>query len=211
MENTKIAASLLKIQAVKFRPDPPFVWSSGWRSPIYCDNRQALSFPALRGEIADAFAAEIRQQWPEAGGIAGVATGAIAWGALVAERLGLPFLYIRSQAKGHGLQNLVEGALDPALAYVVVEDLVSTGGSSLQAVRALRAAGGQVAGLISIFTYGFPQAAEAFAAEGLEPRSLTNLEALLQMAEEFAYLRPEQKELVRQWQLDPEHWEGSLR
>jgi len=206
VDKSKIAAHLLQIKAVRLSVDAPFTWASGWKSPIYCDNRLILSFPEIRTEVVDAFVARIRQTYPMAGGIAGVATGAIAWGALVAEKMQLPFAYVRSQAKGHGLQNLIEGRIDPKAAYVVTEDLISTGKSSVQAVQALQEAGGRVLGTVAIFSYGFPQAAAAFAPTGTRYTSLTNLETLLQKAAEFDYLRPEEQEIIFAWQQHPDTW-----
>ncbi|TAE46583.1 MAG: orotate phosphoribosyltransferase [Bacteroidetes bacterium] len=209
MENSKIAAHLLQIKAVRLSVSEPFTWASGWKSPIYCDNRLALSYPEVRKDIVQGFVEEIRRLYPQAAGLAGVATGAIAWGALAAEQLGLPFMYIRSQAKGHGLQNMIEGRIEEGASYVVIEDLISTGKSSAQAVQALQAAGGKVLGTLAIFSYGFPQAEQAFAATGTGFSSLTNLSTLLQKAAEFDYLRPEEQEAVFTWQQNPEAWTGS--
>ncbi|MEM7656147.1 MAG: orotate phosphoribosyltransferase [Bacteroidota bacterium] len=202
----KIAEDLLKIKAVVFRPSEPFQWSSGWKSPIYCDNRLTLSHPEIRDRIADAFVSHIREHYPDVEGIAGVATGAIALGALVADRMDLPMVYVRSKAKGHGMQKLVEGHLKEGGKYVVVEDLISTGRSSVQAVNALKEEGGVVLGTIAIFNYGFPKAEEAFAATETPFHSLTNLEALLAKAIENAYLRPDEQVNIREWQQAPEIW-----
>lgn len=206
---TNIAESLLKIKAVRLEPANPFTWASGWKSPVYCDNRRTLSYPALRSLIRDALVAKVREAFPGATGVAGVATAGIPQGALVADALGLPFIYIRSKAKGHGLANQIEGQMDPALSYVVVEDLVSTGGSSLKAVDALREAGGTVAGVISIFNYGFPQASEAFEAAGVPCESLLDLEVLLGKAVEIAYISPLEMEVVSTWRKDPANWSPS--
>ena len=206
MGNSKIAEYLLKIKAVRLSPQEPFTWSSGWRSPIYCDNRLTLSFPDIRRAIRDAFVAEIQARYPDLTGVAGVATGAIAQGMLVAEALDLPFIYIRAQAKGHGMQNRIEGAVDPTGRYVVIEDLVSTGQSSASAVAALQASGATVLGTLAIFSYGFPQAGETFAATGTPFHSLTNLQELLEKALEFDYLEAAERETIFAWQQDPAHW-----
>jgi len=184
----KTAEYLLQINAIKLQPAKPFTWASGWRSPIYCDNRKTLSFPVVRSYIRDAFASKVRQLYPDAEVIAGVATGAIAHGALVADALGLPFIYVRSGAKDHGLGNQIEGYYAEGQRVVVIEDLISTGGSSLGAVRALRAAGCKVEGMIAIFTYGFKKAEEAFAAEECRLDTLGNYSVLVDLAldsEEF--------------------------
>ncbi|MDX1907011.1 MAG: orotate phosphoribosyltransferase [Bacteroidia bacterium] len=206
MSSGKIAEYLLSIQAVKLRVDPPFTWSSGWLSPLYCDNRMILSFPEIRRAVTEAFADEIRSRYPDAAALAGVATGAIAWGALAAELLGLPFVYIRAQAKGHGMQNLVEGRIEADKPYVVIEDLISTGKSSAQAVQALQATGAEVRGVLAIFSYGFPQADVAFAETGVSYHSLTTLHHLLEKAVQFAYLRPEDQALILRWREDPANW-----
>ena len=209
MISSKIAQDLLEIKAVRFSLAPPFTWASGWRSPIYCDNRKTLSYPALRRYIRDAFVAQVRERYPHATGIAGVATGAIAQAALVAEALDLPLVYIRSKAKGHGMQNLIEGAVDPAGQYVVIEDLISTGKSSVAAVKALQAAGPQVMGTLAIFSYGFPQATAAYAETGTSFHTLADMAALMQAAEAAHYLQANQKAVIETWQADPAHWEGA--
>ena len=210
MVSSKIAEYLLKIKAVRLSIDPPFTWSSGWKSPIYCDNRLTLSYPEIRREIRRAFAERIRNEYSEATGIAGVATGAIAQGVMVAEELGLPFIYVRSKAKGHGMQNLLEGKVDPVGKYVVIEDLVSTGKSSVQAVKAIQESGAEVLGTLAIFSYGFPHARATFAETGTSYDSLTNLQELLQKAEEINYLRPQEKDTILSWQNDPEKWQKTL-
>src|SRR5512136_479174 len=151
----KIAEYLLQIKAIKLQPSNPFTWASGWKSPIYCDNRKTLSFPEVRGYIRDTFTDVIKEFYPDVELIAGVATGAVAHGVLVAEKMGLPFIYVRSEAKEHGLGNQIEGYYEPGQKVVVIEDLISTGGSSLGAVNALREAGCEVLGMVAIFTYGF--------------------------------------------------------
>ena len=205
--SNKVAEDLLKIKAVRFSLDPAFTWASGWRSPIYCDNRKTLSHPEVRRYIRDAFVTMIREKYPQATGIAGVATGAIAQGALVAEQLDLPFIYIRSKAKGHGMQNLIEGELDVQGQYVVIEDLISTGMSSARAVQALLDTGATVLGTLAIFSYGFPQAAETFAQTGTTYQTLTSMAALMDAAEKIDYLRPEQKAVIEAWQKAPDQWQ----
>lgn len=206
MNTNSVVANLLKINAIKLRPEQPFTWASGWKSPIYCDNRQTLSFPDVRNNIANAFVELIRSRYPQAEVIAGVATGAIAHGMLVADRLGLPFIYVRSAAKSHGMTNQVEGAFKPGQRVVVVEDLVSTGMSSLAAVDALRAAGCDVQGLVAIFTYQFAQSVEAFAKAGVAIDTLANYTELIEQAVSMGYVQPEHLELLRQWRTSPETW-----
>ncbi len=206
MESSKIAEYLLKIKAVKLRPDEPFTWASGWKSPIYCDNRQTLSYPEIRQAIRNAFVARIRKDYSEATGIAGVATGGIAQAALVAEALDLPMIYIRSQAKGHGMENLLEGKVEAEGQYVVIEDLVSTGGSSAKAVKALQASGATVLATLSIFSYGFPQADDTFRETGTPYYPLANMDDLLTKATEIGYLSSDQVALVRSWRQDPASW-----
>jgi orotate phosphoribosyltransferase len=208
MEETakKTAEYLLQIKAIKLQPANPFTWASGWRSPIYCDNRMTLSFPEVRSFIRDSFAAKARDLYPEAEVIAGVATGAIAHGALVADLLGLPFIYVRSGAKDHGLGNQIEGYFEKGQKVVVIEDLISTGGSSLGAVRALREAGCQVLGMIAIFTYGFARAADAFAAEGCRLDTLGNYGVLVDMAARSGYISHGDVETLKEWRTDPASW-----
>lgn len=202
----KIAQTLLQIKAIKLSPANPFTWASGWRSPIYCDNRKTLSYPAARHEIAVAFADIIRTKYPQAEVIAGVATGAIACGVLAAEELGKPFIYVRSAPKDHGMANQVEGYFEPGAKVVVVEDLISTGGSSLKAVEALRAAGGEVLGMAAIFTYGFPTAAANFEKAGVRLDTLSNYNTLIEMAQEEGYIRPEEMKTLREWRQAPDAW-----
>ncbi len=206
---TNIAAGLLAIQAVRLQPQDPFTWASGWKSPVYCDNRIALSYPALRTAIRDQLVARIRGTFPEATGVAGVATAGIPQGALVADQLQLPFIYVRSKPKAHGLSNQIEGRIQQDLSYVVVEDLISTGGSSIKAIDAIRAAGGKVAGLISIFTYGFPLAAEAMTAADIPNTSLADLNELLAKAVEIEYISPAEMEVINAWRKDPASWSPS--
>ena len=157
------ASKLLNVKAIKLQPNDPFTWASGWKSPFYCDNRKTLSYPGLRNFVKLELVHAVLEHFPEAEAVAGVATGAIAQGALVADELNLPFVYVRSKAKDHGMGNLIEGELEKGSKVVVVEDLISTGGSSLKAVAALREAGYEVVGMVASYTYGFPVAAEAFA------------------------------------------------
>lgn len=201
-----IAQLLLQIKAIKLSPANYFTWASGWHSPIYCDNRKILSFPEARKEVYESFAEVVAQKYPEAEIIAGVATGAIAHGVLVAEELGKPFIYVRSAPKSHGLTNQVEGEYHAGAKVVVIEDLVSTGGSSLSAVEALRAAGCEVLGMVAIFTYGFPAAEENFAAAGVTLDTLSNYDAMIELAVEQGYVAHDQLETLKQWRKDPANW-----
>lgn len=187
-------------------PSTPFTWASGWKSPIYCDNRKTLAFPEIRTLICNRFVELIGAQFPEAEVIAGVATGAIAQGALVADRMGLPFAYVRSAPKSHGLENLIEGQVSEGQKVVVVEDLISTGGSSLAAVDALRMAGCEVLGMAAIFTYGFPAAAARFAEAGCKLFTLTDYNELLQLALQSNYIEASQLPLLKQWREAPDMW-----
>lgn len=202
----KIAQTLLQIKAIKLSPANPFTWASGWRSPIYCDNRKTLSYPQARHEIAVAFAGIIRTKYPQAEVVAGVATGAIACGVLAAEELGKPFIYVRSAPKDHGMANQVEGHFEPGAKVVVVEDLISTGGSSLKAVEALRAAGCEVLGMVAIFTYGFPAAEANFEKAGVSLDTLSNYNTLIELAQEEGYIKPEEMETLREWRQAPDVW-----
>lgn len=202
----KIAQTLLQIKAIKLSPANPFTWASGWRSPIYCDNRKTLSYPQARHEIAVAFAEIIRTKYPQAEVVAGVATGAIACGVLAAEELGKPFIYVRSAPKDHGMANQVEGHFEPGAKVVVVEDLISTGGSSLKAVEALRAAGCEVLGMVAIFTYGFPAAEANFEKAGVQLDTLSNYNTLIELAQEEGYIKPEEMETLREWRRAPDVW-----
>ena len=200
----KVASYLLDIQAVKLSPVNLFTWASGWKSPIYCDNRKTLSYPEVRTYIKEQFAAAIREKYADVDVIAGVATGAIAQGALVAEALGKPFIYVRSSAKDHGLTNLIEGEYKTGQKVVVIEDLISTGGSSLKAVEALRAADCEVLGMVAIFSYGFSKAEENFKAAGCELSTLSNYNALIDIAQKTDYVKAEQVEKLKEWRLSPE-------
>lgn len=201
-----VAAKLIKIKAVKLQPSNPFVWASGWNSPIYCDNRKTLSYPQLRNFIKLELARIIREKYEEVDAIAGVATGAIAQGAMVAEELGLPFVYVRSSPKDHGLENMIEGDLKPGMKVVVIEDLISTGGSSLKAVEAIRADGSDVIGMLAIFTYGFPVAEEAFRKAKVELTTLSNYEAILEIALATNYIHESELTALQEWRKAPETW-----
>lgn len=207
METGKqIAQTLLQIKAIKLSPANPFTWASGWHSPIYCDNRKTLSYPAARKQIYEAFAKIIAEKYPQAEVIAGVATGAIACGVLAAEALGKPFIYVRSAPKDHGMTNQVEGEVKPGAKVVVVEDLISTGGSSLKAVEALRAAGCDVLGMVAIFTYGFPTAAANFEKAGVQLDTLSNYNTLLELAVEQNYIHEDELATLREWRQSPDTW-----
>jgi len=200
------AAKLLNVKAIKLQPEDPFTWASGWKSPFYCDNRKTLSYPALRGFVKLELSRLIAERFPEAEAVAGVATGAIAQGALVAEELGLPFAYVRSKPKDHGLANLIEGELPAGAKVVVVEDLISTGGSSLKAVEALRQHGCEVVGMVASYTYGFPVAEKAFAEAGVELVTLTNYEAVVETALATGYIKQEHVPMLAEWRRDPAKW-----
>jgi len=202
----KTAEYLLQIKAIKLQPSNPFTWASGWKSPIYCDNRKTLSFPEVRSYIRDSFASLVRELYPQAGIIAGVATGAIAHGALVSDKLGLPFIYVRSGAKEHGLGNHIEGYFVPGQKVVVIEDLISTGGSSLSAVRALRDAGCVVLGMVAIFTYEFKKASDGFAAENCTLHTLSNYSVLVDAAVSTGYIGQSEVETLKKWRVDPSIW-----
>jgi len=208
MDNSakKTAEYLLQIKAIKLQPSNPFTWASGWKSPIYCDNRKTLSFPEVRSYIRDSFAKLIIELYPNADLIAGVATGAIAHGALAADKLNMPFIYVRSGAKEHGLGNQIEGYFKPGQKVVVIEDLISTGGSSLSAVRALREAGCEVLGMVAIFTYEFNKATDGFAAEKCSLHTLSNYTALLETAVKSGYIGQTEIETLKKWRTDPAGW-----
>ena len=208
MENCakKTAEFLLQIKAIKLQPSNPFTWASGWKSPIYCDNRKTLSFPDVRSFIRDSFADMINELYPGAEMIAGVATGAIAHGALAADKLGLPFIYVRSGAKEHGLGNQIEGYYEKGQKIVVIEDLISTGGSSLSAVKALREAGCEVLGMVAIFTYEFKKASDGFASEHCKLDTLSNYTALIETAVKTGYIGETEVETLKKWRIDPSVW-----
>lgn len=200
------AEKLLKVKAIKLQPEQPFTWASGWKSPFYCDNRKTLAFPALRTFVKLQLSRIVAELYPEADAIAGVATGAIAQGALVADELALPFAYVRSKPKDHGMANLIEGDLQPGMKVVVVEDLISTGGSSLKAVEALRQHGCEVLGMVAAYTYGFPVAEEAFAAAGVTLTTLTNYEAVVETALQTGYIEQSHVPMLAAWRKDPVNW-----
>ncbi|MDE7396283.1 MAG: orotate phosphoribosyltransferase [Muribaculum sp.] len=201
-----VAKKLLNIQAIKLQPENPFTWASGWNSPIYTDNRKTLSYPDLRTFIKIELCRLIAENFGEPDAIAGVATGAIAQGALVADELGLPYVYVRSTPKDHGLENLIEGNLKPGQKVVVIEDLISTGGSSLKAVEAIRNAGCQVIGMVAIFTYGFPVAEKAFKDANVKLLTLSNYDAMLEAAVEIEYVKSSDLETLKLWRRDPANW-----
>lgn len=202
----KTAELLLQINAIKLNPSKPFLWASGWHSPIYCDNRLTLSFPAIRNYIRDEFSKQIEDKYGKPDVIAGVATGAIGIGILVAEELGLPFVYVRPEPKKHGRQNQVEGFLQKGQNVVVVEDLISTGNSSLLAVEALKEAGANVKGMVAIFSYGFDVAEENFKKANVELNTLSNYENLLNLAVAKQYITEEEQQTLQEWRKNPSEW-----
>ena len=202
------ADKLLKVKAIKLQPTNPFTWASGWKSPFYCDNRKTLSYPDLRSFVKIQTARLILERFPEAEAVAGVATGAIPQGAMVADTLNMPFVYVRSKPKDHGLENLIEGELKPATKVVVVEDLISTGGSSLKAVEAIRNYGCEVVGMVASYTYGFDVAEKAFKEANVELVTLTNYEAVVAQALATGYIKEEDVELLNQWRKAPSEWQG---
>jgi orotate phosphoribosyltransferase len=201
-----VAKSLMDIKAVMLRPEQPFVWASGWHSPIYCDNRRILSFPEIRENVCRWMADIIRKQYPDVEVIAGVATGAIAHGYLVAHILGKPFCYVRPKPKDHGTGSQIEGILEPGSKVVIVEDLISTGMSSLAAKNALVAAGADVMGMVAIFSYGFNTARKAFEDANVELTTLSNYDALIDVASETGYIRPEDIDVLKEWRFSPSTW-----
>ncbi|MDR2086257.1 MAG: orotate phosphoribosyltransferase [Dysgonamonadaceae bacterium] len=201
-----LANKLLQIRAIKLQPANPFIWASGWKSPIYCDNRKTLSHPNIRNFIKVELARTIMEQYDNATTIAGVATGAIAQGAMVAEELNLPFVYIRATPKDHGLENLIEGDLKPGSKVVVIEDLISTGGSSLKAVEAIRNAGCHVIGMVAIFTYSFPIAEEKFKEAKVKWTTLCNYDAILDEALKTDYIDEAEIKTLQKWRKDPANW-----
>ena len=204
--NRILAEKLLSISAIKLQPDNPFIWASGWNSPIYTDNRKTLSYPDVRSFIKVELARVIVENFGNANAIAGVATGAIAQGALVADTLALPYVYVRSSPKDHGLENLIEGNLKPGQKVVVIEDLISTGGSSLKVVEAIRNAGCDVVGMVAIFSYDFPIAAERFKKAGVKVITLSNYNAMLEAALAIDYIKESDIETLKEWRKDPENW-----
>ena len=202
----EVARLLLQINAIKVQPSTPFTWASGWKSPIYCDNRKILSFPVARTCIRDRFVEIVSGQYPDVEVIAGVATGAVAHGALVAEKMGLPFIYVRSEPKSHGLENLIEGNLETGQKVVIIEDLVSTGGSSLKAAAAISNFGAKVLGMIAIFTYEFPQAQDNFNKAGLRLTTLSCYQVLIDQALKMGKITVEEVEKLMLWREDPANW-----
>lgn len=202
----KTAEFLLQIKAVKLDKKNPFTWASGWKSPIYCDNRKTLSYPKIRNYIRQEFVKLIEYEYGDIDVIAGVATGAIAIGALVAQELGKPFVYIRSSSKGHGLQNKIEGVIEKGQSVVVVEDLISTGGSSLKAVEALRSVGADVKGLVAIFTYEFEVSENAFVKAKCEKHTLTNYSKLVEQALDMNYIDEVDVTSLKEWRKNPADW-----
>lgn len=201
-----LAEKLLNISAIKLQPDNPFTWASGWKSPIYTDNRKTLSYPDVRNFIKVELCRVILENFGEADAVAGVATGAIAQGALVSGSLDLPYVYVRSTPKDHGLENLIEGNLTPGQKVVVIEDLVSTGGSSLKAVKAIREAGCEVVGMVALFSYQFPLAVQAFKDAGVQLITLSNYNALIQVALETGFIHEHDVEDLKEWRKDPAAW-----
>ena len=202
----KTAEALLQINAIKLQPNNPFTWASGWKSPIYCDNRVTLSFPEVRTFLRQQLATQIVEAYGKPDVIAGVATGAIAIGALVAEELGIPFVYVRPEAKKHGRKNQIEGFLDTGKNVVVVEDLISTGGSSLKAVEALKEHGVTVKGMIALFTYGFDIASKNFEDANVELYTLSNYENLIEQAAETNYISTDEIKTLQEWRTNPSEW-----
>ena len=200
------AEKLLHIKAIKLQPSNPFTWASGWKSPFYCDNRKTLSYPALRSFVKIELTRVIQESFQDVDAIAGVATGAIPQGALVADLLNLPFVYVRSTPKDHGLENMIEGELRPGMKVVVVEDLVSTGKSSLKAVDAIRREGCEVIGMVASFTYGFDIAEQAFSNAKVKLLTLTNYEAVVEVALETGYIGKNELPLLEEWRKDPANW-----
>ena len=202
----QFAQKLMDIKAIKLEPNDPFTWASGWKSPIYTDNRKTLGHPSLRSFVKLELCHVIQEQFPEAEAVAGVATGAIAQGVLVAEELGLPYCYVRPKPKDHGMGNQVEGEIKKGSKVIVVEDLISTGGSSLKAVAALREYGVEVIGMVASFTYGFPVAEEAFREAGVKLITLSNYDAVIEQAAETGYIKEEEKSVLAEWRKDPSVW-----
>jgi orotate phosphoribosyltransferase len=202
----KVAEFLLQIKAIKLQPNKPFTWASGWKSPIYCDNRITLSYPKVRTYIRQQFVHVITENFGKPDVIAGVATGGIAHGALVAQEMGLPFVYIRSEAKKHGLTNMIEGVVEKGQSVVIIEDLISTGGSSLKAVEALRNAGCEVKGMAAIFTYGFKAAADNFKKEKCKLVTLSDYETLIKQALKSNFITENDSASLKEWREEPSEW-----
>lgn len=207
---TVIAGKLLQAEAVQLSPSKPFTWASGWKSPIYCDNRRILSYPYIRDFIKSEMCNIVFEKFPDVDLVAGVATAGIAWGAMVADQLKLPFIYVRPKPKEHGLGNQIEGYFRRDQKVIVIEDLVSTGKSSLQVVDVLKNEGIEVAGMVSIFTYGFPVASEAFKTAGIKYYSLTDYPSLVALALERQTIQASEEEVLLKWRDDPANWTGVL-
>jgi orotate phosphoribosyltransferase len=203
-----VAEKLLQVNAIKLSPDNPFTWASGWKSPIYCDNRKVLSFPYIRDFIKSEMCNVIFEKFPDVDLLAGVATAGIAWGAMAADQLKLPYIYVRPKPKEHGLGNQIEGYYENGQRTVVIEDLVSTGKSSLQVVNVLKEQGLDVIGMVSIFSYGFPEATSSFLDASLTWYSLTDYPALIQLALKKGIVNGKQQEVLLKWRDDPAHWDG---
>ncbi len=203
-----VAEKLLQVQAVKLNVEKPYTWASGWKSPIYCDNRKVLSFPYVRDFIKSEMCSVIFEQFPEADALAGVATAGIPWGAMAADQLKLPCMYVRPKPKEHGMGNQIEGSFEKGQKILVIEDLISTGKSSLQVCEVLKAAGLEVTGMVSIFNYGFPQAVDAFKLVGVKLHSLTNYEVLINLAIEKGLVNENQLKTLLNWRNDPSGWNG---
>lgn len=208
MDNIKrdFASRLLQVKAIKLQPNNPFTWASGWLSPFYCDNRKTLSYPELRNYVKLELVHKVLECFPEAEVVAGVATGAIAQGALVADELNLPFVYVRSKPKDHGLENLIEGDLKPGMKVVVIEDLISTGGSSLKAVEAIRSNACEVIGMVASYTYGFPVAENAFREANVRLETLTDYEHVVAEALATGYISERDVEVLHDWRQAPDKW-----
>jgi orotate phosphoribosyltransferase len=202
----KTVSSLLEVNAIKLQPNNPFTWASGWKSPIYCDNRIILSYKEVRDFIASTMAEQVKKSYGNPDAIAGVATGAIGIGMLVADRLGLPFIYVRPEAKSHGRQNQIEGSIESGKSVVVIEDLISTGKSSLNAVNALKKAEVDVLGMIAIFSYGFDIAVENFKNANIKLNTLSNYKNLLALAKETNYISSQEHEILKLWNSNPSEW-----
>lgn len=201
-----VAEKLLQVEAVRLSPEKPFTWASGWKSPIYCDNRKVLGFPYIRDFIKSEMCNVIFEEFPEAELLAGVATAGIAWGAMAADQLKLPYIYVRPKPKEHGLGNQIEGGYKPGQKVLIIEDLISTGKSSLEVVDVVRNASLEVVGMVSIFTYGFKKADENFAAKGVKYRSLTSYPHLIELAVEKGQVSPELQQTLLAWRESPETW-----
>jgi len=203
---SEVARKLLEINAIKLNVTNPFTWASGWKSPIYCDNRLSLSYPLVRTFVKEKIIEVIHNEFRETEGIAGVATAGIPQGALVADALNVPFIYVRSKPKGHGMENMIEGKVIKNQKVVVIEDLVSTGGSSLKAIEALRANHIEVLGMVSVFTYGFPIAEENFKKAGIKLITLSNYNTLLNVALSLDYISNDQVNHLKAWRKNPDKW-----